>query len=314
MWFITSESADNRIAWLPMNADIQTMLAAIGKATGMDGTVDPSAEPAKVAIKSIDLKGKSLITGQENRISVTVTLQNHSPGPAYRVIARTRSSHPTLHDLRFVFGRINGGKQVSKTLSAVLPASWSEETPMIVVRASGANATEVHRGQRVALRAAPKLPAASISLQCKLADQASGNAVVEAGKDAALWCEVQNTGKIAIQQVKLTIKGPSRSTHAATRNAIAPTQHAGVEMRVPIPANAGIGSEVTIRVSAAADKTRAETSIKAKVVLDRACPDGLLTRSQYDQKRAQLQNLLTQTVLAQEEFDRYDAEFLRCLQ
>jgi hypothetical protein len=47
-------------------------------------------------------------------------------------------------------------------------------------------------------------------------------------------------------------------------------------------------------------------------VLDRACSDGVLTRPQYAEKRAKLEEL--HRVLAQEEFDDYEAELLRCLE
>jgi hypothetical protein len=315
-WFITGEGASNRFAWVPRDGDIRPMLAAIGRAGGMeisaDMTADPNAQPAQIAIKSIDVEGGAFMVGRANRI--TLTLQNRSPGPAYRVIARTRSGHPTLHDLAFVFGRIDGGKETDRTLTVTLPATVDEENPMIVVRASGANATEVDQKQRVSIRAAPKLPSASIALRCRLADQADpGTQIVEAGKSAAIGCEVQNTGGIGVARITLTAKEGKRPTTVTSKQSLAPGKHAQVSIRVPVPAGAPVGSELTIQLSAVAGKASAETSVRATVVLDRACPDGLLTRPQFAQKRAKLKELLAQGVLAQEEFDNYEAELLRCL-
>jgi hypothetical protein len=315
-WVITSEDARNRFVWTPGDGDIRSVLAAIGRAGGMeisaDMTADPDAEPAQIAIKSIEVEGGAFTVGQTNRI--TLTLQNRSPGPAYRVIARTRSGHSTLHDLAFVFGRIDGGKETARTLTVTLPASADQDNPMIVVRASGANVAEVNRQQRVSIRAAPKLPSASIALRCRLTNQADpGAPIVEAGKSAAIGCDVQNTGEVAVARVTLTAKGGNRPTTVTSKQSIAPGKHTSVPIRVPIPAGARADSELTIRLSAVAGKASAETSIKAKVVLDRACPDGLLTRPQYNQKRAKLKELLVQGVLAQEEFDNYEADLLRCL-
>jgi hypothetical protein len=75
------------------------------------------------------------------------------------------------------------------------------------------------------------------------------------------------------------------------------------------------GDDATVLVTFQERNGHAPVELTKKLPLVRSlCPSGKLTRTQYDERRARLKRTLDAGDLSPDDFDRYDAELLRCLE
>ena len=86
-------------------------------------------------------------------------------------------------------------------------------------------------------------------------------------------------------------------------------------MPVRIPADATLDQELTIEVTAADADVTARATTRVRVIVRRPglCPTGRLDRAEYLAKRRRLEEARAAGDLTADEFDRYDAELVGCL-
>jgi hypothetical protein len=83
---------------------------------------------------------------------------------------------------------------------------------------------------------------------------------------------------------------------------------------VKVPATT-TGDSATVLVTFEERAGNVPAELTEKLPLTRSlCPEGKLTRAQYDDRRKKLEQGLASRTLSQEDFDKYDAELLRCLE
>jgi hypothetical protein len=131
-------------------------------------------------------------------------------------------------------------------------------------------------------------------------------------------------------QLVVTVKNGGGSTatavEAKTRSSIAALHGLTFSLGTIQPgATASLGRAVSLGTDivddsatvllVVTDGSGASVELTKKLVLTRAlCAGGKLTRAKYDEKRAKLKKTLTDGLLTQAEFERLDADLLRCLE
>jgi hypothetical protein len=140
--------------------------------------------------------------------------------------------------------------------------------------------------------------------------------VVDGGKLLHLSCMVANGGPAAAEGVRVTLSIPGSPPTTTPPASIAPEAAAPFDVSIRIPTSVKPDERLPVRVEARETSLGASHAIEltAVVRMPTVCPDGKLTRTQYEKKRVELKAALDAGALSAEEHDRYDAELVSCLE
>jgi hypothetical protein len=308
-WRIRHPMWVHDFVWTPTEADLAPFVIAIGAGLGVDATTGPALQPPELLVTNLHASNTEILAGGQSTIELAV--QNRGQGPAYRVTATVRSSLAQLHGLQFSFGKIDAGATAIRRARVDLAANTEETSAMLVVVFSEANGfAPANYSRRFPVRVVATAP--RLAVTCRTA---SGDTDVDAGEIVRLRCEVRNDGgRLATEVTTSAAIGGQRAASRAID--IAPRTAETVEVPLRIPTGAAIDQQLVIDVTAtesAADGQRATTRVAVTLRRPRVCPSGKLTRAAYRTKRAELDRARAAGALTADEFDRYDAELVGCL-
>jgi hypothetical protein len=266
-----------------------------------------------------------------NSSTIAITLKNEGAGDAYLVAAETRSSLPALHGLRYSFGTIPPGASKTRAVTIEVPRSTVETSAMLVVAfREGNDQPPDNASRRLAIEPANDAPV--LSATCRVAERApaSGAAdskpaaappadsvpLVDAGATVRVRCRISNAGA-ATRGIWLsgTIAG-GRAPATSPPHDLGAKATTDLELRLQVPRSARMDERVAIAVTLEIPDLdrRLTQNLVVQVARPRVCPDGKLTRAQYQSKLAELQKALHAGALTQAELDAYDAELVSCLE
>lgn len=291
------------------DAEVKALLAAVRDATGNDYSDASADERASIGV----VVSSAPIAGDENHVVVSVT--NHGPTPAYRVVAQLKIRTPALQAIRLPFGRIDPGETKQRAMD--IPAPQDAEA-QIDVEAASANATRAKAPQgirlkprRVSAAAPPPPPPPPPQLSCSApASQAA------AGKRLRVPCEASNPGDRPVKGVTYEVAVASDAPTSAVGPAdLAP--HAApskFDVDVALPSNLAPGVvQVTVTASAP-DRPPVQQDITVTVVEPhKLCKPGELTREDYRRKHKLLDEDRRGGNLTKEEFNDVLAELWSCV-
>jgi len=308
-WTVTHPMLTTPFVWRPTDADIAVLALAVGASVGVDASSAPVTVPPDVVVDGLRAAHDEILAGGETVLELTVT--NRGQGPAYRLYALTRSSLPALQGVQFSIGKLAPGQTASRRVRVALAENVGESTAMLVLVFNEANGfAPANFSRRFPVKIVATAP--RLAVTCKPAGDVHE---VDAGESLRLRCTIRNDGGRQAKQVStmLAIGGVARLTSAPID--LAPRTQATVELPVRIPTDAAIDQQVAIEVTASEPPggQRATTTVMVTIRRPRVCPTGKLTRAEYRLKRAELERARAAGDLTADEFDRYDAELVGCL-
>jgi hypothetical protein len=152
------------------------------------------------------------------------------------------------------------------------------------------------------------------SLQASLVATGGSLAVGEA---STLRLTITNTGGSSAVDVVLKTRSATEALHGLTAKLarVHPGSSVTRDFEVLVPIADGSGESARVLVGFKERNGRAPAELVVTIPFSRSlCPSGVLTRAQYAKRRKKLQGNVDAGNLSREEFDRLDAEMLRCLQ
>jgi hypothetical protein len=301
-WAVAAGAGSN-VAFELVGAQLESALEAIGKATATEYSVGPKSDVATLAVSFAD--AGVLVAGQPS--SVKVTVGNAGPKAAYRVIVILRSSIPQLDKLQISFGRIEPNTTETRSHTLNLPPGVDDPAPMVVATVSAYNASPADARHRFKIvdRGSFKL-----ALTCT----AASSDVVQ-GDRLKLDCHLKNTGEASATGLTYTISIAGAAQPATGPKQIDANGDLAFSLAAEISESLKPDPGVPISVVAKSGSERVESALSIRVTSARAdCPSGKLTRDAYLAKRKQLQAAVGTGSLNQDEFDRYDARLVACLE
>lgn len=310
-WLISGTS------WVPNATDVRRILQLIAEATGDTNEVVEGGASPRLEVTRFEIEQGGLLAGGTSVLTVEIT--NHGPGTAYRVVATTRSGIPHLHDRRLNFGMIRPGtKKVRHCLVALPGTESSPDTMLVLVLGEGNGFPPPNLSRRIPIRAVQPILEpileSILEVSCSIADHDGTRLELDAGEDIILGCIVENSGLHASNvALKTSLTNGSPMTWPA--QAIPAGGQARFEILLAIPRGLGIGSMVTLEITARDLRSRsAARTVMTGVIRNRKlCIPGHLTGTQYDVKLAKLRAMRDAGGLTQADFDHYDAELVSCL-
>jgi hypothetical protein len=144
-WFIGTP-IEVAFKWMPSEKSSEQMLLMIGEAMDTEVTVSPPDGPVALNVTAFTVEGGgALRTGR--RAHLRLSVRNAGLGTAHRVIARTRSGIPDLHNLQFSFGILRPGEGKSRVIAVQVPKD-AEASILILVLVEDANEGRASHKQR----------------------------------------------------------------------------------------------------------------------------------------------------------------------
>ncbi len=308
-WTVAAVGASAEVRWSPSDAEATALLAGVGAAIGVETDVrDDQPAPA------IEVGDLALASGPNPTLRLTVT--NTGSGPAYRLYARTRSSEPALHGVQISFGRVAPGATETRSAAITLPDEPRRPVATVVLEFHEANANYPDTAsRRVHVGAAIAAPAVTLVCNHATGRVGGGRVVADAGARLRLECTVRNDSNATAAGIRLRVSVGSRAVGAtdAITLAAGQSQVVVVSVRVPRGATPDQAVPLVVRVEKPGGGRLGVERGSIEVRMPTLCPDGRITRAQYEAKRASLEAAVDSGTLTQEEFERYDAELVGCL-
>jgi hypothetical protein len=309
-WTLNAGVGDEGTPITLAEAEVETILTLIGEATDTQYTAGAANERAALTAEFVDVA--PMAAG--GWVTLTLSVRNDGPDPAYRTIAKLRSSIDALHGLQFSFGRIDAGQTKVRSRQVVVPADVDDRSPLVVAAVSYFNGESVSTQKRYTVIDDPTQIAKSeqgLVLQCKLAA-----AEVAPGERVRIQCDVRNTAAVAARDLRFSVAVDGVTAPNVGPKELAAGDQVSVELVGAAPAEARQGASLLVVVGVEAPGlTRAEKTLSVGVAsFTGMCQQGKLTREQYRAKRKRLEAALAADALTQKEFDDYDAELLGCLE
>jgi hypothetical protein len=307
-WSVHSDDgAANVDAQLSLSgAEVKALLEVVREATGNDYSEPPAGERASIGVV---VSGEP-IAGDEHHVVVSVT--NHGQTPAYRVVARFKSSTPAMQGIQIPFGRIEPGE--TKKRAKDVPTPHDAEA-QIDVEATSSNATPAlaPRGVRLKPRRVshPAPPPPPPQLSCSVPATP-----VTPGHRLRVPCEATNPGDQPVKGVTYNVAiahaQPTPTLGPADLAPHAPPSKFDVEVTLPSDATPG-ALPVTVTANAP-DGTPVEQGLSINVVAPhRLCNPGELTVDDYRRKHKLLDEDRAAGNLTKEEFNNLLAELWSCV-
>jgi hypothetical protein len=310
-------------------ADIERMQIAIGAATDTQYEVGAANEKAVLAAELGE--APPLVPGRPGTISLAI--KNSGPQPAYRVIAKLRSSVDALHGHQLSFGRIDPGKTKIKTRVVALPSKLDERSALVVADISYFNGEPFETKKKLSIAPEAKRvevkrvepprgpeakrvevkrvePPRGLDASCKLA-----TAEVAPGERVRIDCELRNLGNAPANELTIAV-----AVRGAVSKNLAPKVLPGagsvkLELVGLTAASEQQGAQVPVVVRVGAlGLPPVEQTLTVRIASFATRCQTRLTRDEYKAKRKRLQAALDSGALTQQEFDKYDADLVGCLQ
>jgi hypothetical protein len=307
-WKIAHPLLAAPVTWTPNEAQLEWLAHGMGAAAGIDVSVGAASYPPDLVVGELRASNDELLAGGATALELSI--ENRGEGPAYRVVATVRSSVAALHGVQFSFGKILPGQRLSRRVRVELPPTEPEPSAMLVLVLAEANGfAPANVSKRIPIRVVASVP--RLVATCTLP---TDSPEVDAGQVVRLRCLLANEGGRLARRVEVTATlGADRSTAAPVD--VGPRARAMVEVPVRIPPGATIDQQLVIEVVAADAGATARATTRVQVIVRRPgqCPTGRLDRAQYLAKRRSLEEARAAGDLTADEFDRYDAELVGCL-
>jgi hypothetical protein len=307
-WSVHSDDgAANVDAQLSLtDKEVKALLDVVHDATGNDYSDPPAGERASIGV----VVSSAPIAGDENHVVVSVT--NHGQTPAYRVVARFKSSTPALQDVQLPFGRIDPGETKKRAKDVATP---HDAEAQIDVEATSSNTTPALAPHGVRLKprrvSRPAPPPPPPQLSCSAPARQ-----VTPGQRLRVPCEASNPGdqpvkgmtyKVAIAHAQPTpAPGPADlAPHAAPSK---------FDVEVTLPSDATPGALPVTVTANAPDGTPVEQGLSINIVAPhRLCNPGELTVEDYRRKHKLLDEDRAAGNLTKEAFNDLLAELWTCV-
>ena len=300
--------------------DAERMRSAIGAATDTQYEVGAINEKATL---SAELTEGTLVVGQQGLLTLAVT--NGGPQPAYRVIAKLQSGVAALHGHQISFGRIDPGQTKIRQQVVVIPSSLDDLSALVIAQIAYFNGERFEIQERFNIRSEPRESDHSsgavadgrrvessrrLAVDCKLA-----TTEVAPGEQVRIDCELRNLGSEPLVQValKVAVDGVDSESQAPRNLPGAGSVKLELVGLVALDAKPGSRLPVTVR-TILQGLPHVEQPLLVTVASVLAGCKARLTRSEYQVKRKRLQTALASGALTQQEFDKYDAGLVSCLQ
>jgi hypothetical protein len=308
-WSVRSEDDRLNVALSLSREEVRGFMALIGQASSASQGAAPAVHADEHAALVVTISSEFDEKGT-NRLTVSVT--NQGPDPAYDVATQVKSSSNVIHGIHLSLGRVNRG-ETKKSVKRLLPTCDAGDLdPMVVVTAGASNAPAVTASSRLRLAASKNPGTVPLQLSCAAIEKDAAP-----GQRLHVHCESTNSGDNSIRCVSASIAlGTAAATPADGVPEISPHASVPLDFTPTLPAGAKAGSSLPITVTIKApDLPPMEQQISVQITSVRgACKQGMLTREAYLAKRKRLQGALDSGGLSQQEFDRYDAENVSCLE
>lgn len=300
-WHVSSESLGLDMEYKPNEVELETIRQVIGAATDTQYDLDPSAKPTQITVAMID-------AGSPNTVTIAVT--NSGTVPAYRVVAKLRSSHGPIHNTQVSFGRID--PQTTKTRSRVVVGllnDGDDATPMVLAEVAGANADRANANRRITLT---RETSGGVVFECEAHDKE-----VVPGQRVRIECNLTNNRSAPIKGLSYTLSvADGKPTPNSGPAELAAGDHVKIELALVMPADAKSQQKVELHaaVTGAGISLQSTPIVMQVSKLETSCVDKKLTQDEYRVKRKRLQAARDSGALTQDEFDKYDADLIGCLQ
>ncbi len=314
-WKLIPPGARSEMTWTPTREEATALVAALGYATETETIVRTDEPPPNLEVVEFEVEGPAIHAGTPARLSLR--LMNKGGGGAFRVIATTRSSEPALHGLRFSFGWIGPGATKTRTVTADVPRKVDAKSAMIVVSFQEANQHQPGNYSK-RFEITQNAAVANIAIGCSLegAREREQRLWVDAGQSVVVACRMHNRGGLAAAGTTVTVSLDGAELARQTVGTLQPDGKTEARLGISIPTT--VEPEQQLELVVTATETASETTSRTRLIafgrMPALCPDGKLTRAVYRRKRAKLEAALRKGDLTQEEFDRYDAELVGCLE
>lgn len=290
------------------DAQVTALLAAVRNATGNDYSDAPAGERASIGV----VVSSTPIPDDANHVVVSVT--NHGPTSAYRVVAQFKSRTPALQGIKLPFGRIGPGETKQRATDIPTP---QDAVAQIDVEAMSSNATPALAPHGIRLTpkrvsaAPPPPPPPPPQLSCS-----APASQVPPGKRLRVPCEASNPGDQPVNGVTYKVAIASDAPTSASGPAdLAP--HAApskFDVDVTLPSNVTPGVVQVIVTASAPDRPPVQQDIPVNVVEPhRLCKPGDLTIEDYRRKHKLLEEDRAAGNLTKEEFNDVLAELWTCV-
>lgn len=289
------------------DVEVKALLAVVREATGNDYSDAPAGERASIGV----VVSSAPTVGDENHVVVSVT--NHGQTPAYRVVARFKSSTPALQEIKLPFGRIDPGE--TKKRAKDIPTPHDAEA-QVDVEATSSNATPALAPHGIRLKpkrvsAAPPPPPPPPQLSCNApARQATP------GQRLRVPCEASNPGDQPVKGVtyKVAIDNAEPTSASGPADLAPHTAPSKFDVDITLPSN-DTPRVVQVTVTAnVPDGPPVQQDISVNVVEPhKLCKPGELTIEDYRRKHKLLEADRTAGNLTKEEFNDYLAELWSCV-
>ncbi len=313
-WGVWSADGKYRGTWSPSPADVDKMRYAIGAAVGIEMDAQRGGARPALSIKRLEI-GDGGVANAGERVQIKLTLQNNGRGPAYRVVATTKSGMTALRNLHFSFGLIQPGQSKSRTVVVDVPRQERESREPIIfqIKEYNGNAPRA-RTEQVTVRPSVR-PA--MRLACHLEGprkNEAGQPSVDAGRSFAVVCNIDNTGGAPAKNVTMSVRMARREWSAKT-SSIGPNRSSALRVQVTVPKTAQLDERypIDVTVSETNFNTSESWSSAISAGTPSVCPQKL-TDAQYREKRSKLEKLRDEGILTDSEFDKRHAELVDCLQ
>lgn len=308
-WLVFSKDGLVNVPLTLSNDEIRSMLTVISAASGGSAAGDDAGRADEHAALTAKLSNDSDPSGA-NRIILSIT--NEGPDPAYKVVAQLRSSATAIHGIQFDFGHINRGETKNRFSPISITSDTDDLNPMVFATVTSSNAPSATTSSRLRLTSVKRPRPVPLQLACSSLDTDP-----VPGQRLRVQCESTNPGDGPVRGVSFQVAvGKAAAAPAVGPAEFAAHAHVKFELNPTLPASVPAGTSVPITITMnEPDAVPVQQQISIKVIESHGvCKQGKLTRDGYRSKRKKLQDMLTAKTLTQDEFDKYDAEMVSCLE
>ncbi len=311
-WRFTADNARSDLIWTPDVRDSSAMLVAIGEATDTQIEVADVTAPPKLVVNDVHFESE-LRNGTRSELVVTVT--NQGAGAAYRLVGGARSNLPALHGLRFSFGRLKPGQSKTRRTVVTVPRANNEAQALVVLAFEEAHRyTPAQTSTRFPVR--PAVDQAVLAMTCSLDGLTGDRPRVDAGMTVHVTCVVRNEGAAA-RGIRLHAKVAENPTVLFSEPFdLGADRSFSATLPLEVPRDAKLDSLLRVKLWAGDDASgvQADVVLTLEIARPQICPGGKISRARFDEKRTELRRKLDAGLISKEDFERYEAELVGCME
>jgi hypothetical protein len=295
---------------------IQTMVQAVGRATGTVIAVGKAGEPPLLSLERFAIYGpdgkvtETVRAG--DRVRFELTLRNDGRGDAYQVIARTKSSEDAFHGLQLSFGRIGAGQHSVRDVTVLVPRDHGDGEALLAL-----SFTEAHNNAPNDWTGEFKIVAAHrprLELACKpirgVKLSRPDHPVVDAGAVVVVHCTLANRGEAPARAAGLTARLASEPAKSTETRDIPPGGAEAFDVLVHAPGDGELDDPLRLVVDAHETNFQetAEDTSTLYVGRPQICTK-MLTKAEFDERVKELEHELKDDP---DLLKRYKFDLLKC--